>query len=132
MIDNRLWRFGALAACCLLVVLGSAACGNGDETPTPVVVAGGDPERGREALIRYECNTCHRIPGVETENGRTAPALTVWANRAFVAGIMPNTPENVMDFIQDPQRYRPGTAMPDLGVTDDDARDIAAYLFTLR
>jgi cytochrome c len=132
MNDTRPRKPGALLACCLLIVLGVAACGDGDETLAPVVVAGGDPERGREAIVRYECNTCHRIPGVEADNGRTAPALTVWANRAFVAGIMPNTPENVMDFIQDPQRYRPGTAMPDLGVTDDDARDIAAYLFTLR
>jgi cytochrome c len=124
-------RRASVLAGTLLTLALLVACGDGSNQATPAAIPGGDPERGRQALIAYECNTCHRIPGLQTTDGRSAPALTVWPNRAFVAG-MPNTPDNVIAFIQDPQRYRPGTEMPDVGVTDEDARDIAAYLFSLR
>lgn len=97
----------------------------------PEEVPGGDPEAGKELIIAYDCGACHNIPGVEGADGRTAPGLHVWPNRAFVAGRLDNNPENVIRFIKDPQEVRPGIDMPDLGLTEEEARHITAYLFTL-
>jgi cytochrome c1 len=52
--------------------------------------------------------------------------------RVYLAGRVPNTPADMMRWIQHPQELERGTAMPDMNVTDSDARDIAAYLYTLR
>ena len=94
-------------------------------------VAGGDPARGRRAIVRYGCGSCHVIPGVPAAEGRVGPPLTDVADRAFVAGRVPNEPAALVRWIRDPQAVDSMTAMPDLGVTEPDARDIAAYLYTL-
>jgi cytochrome c len=99
----------------------------------PAAVPGGDAEHGRQAIQRrYGCGACHVIPGVPGAVGKVGPPLLWWADRSMIAGRIPNTPENLVRWIQDPQAIEPGTAMPALGVTEADARDIAAYLFTLR
>ena len=94
-------------------------------------VAGGDAERGRAAIVRYGCGGCHTIPGVPGARARVGPPLTDFADRQYVAGKLANQPEHVMRWIRDPQAVSPGTAMPDLNVTEPAARDIAAYLYTL-
>ena len=94
-------------------------------------VAGGDPSRGERSIVAYGCGSCHVIPGVPQAEGRVGPPLTDLANRAFIAGQLPNEPDALVRWIRQPQEIRPGSAMPDLGVTDGDARDIAAYLYTL-
>jgi cytochrome c len=106
-----------------------AAC-QGDE-PNAVEVEGGDPERGAELVQSYGCVSCHYIPGVEGPHGTNAPGLQLWQNRTFVAGAAPNRPENVIAFLMDPQSIQPGSAMPDLGISEEEARHITAYLFTL-
>lgn len=98
-------------------------------TPT---VPGGEPERGQRALRAYGCGACHMVPGVPGADGLVGPPLIKWAHRSYIAGQLPNTPANLVRWIRDPQAVEPGTAMPDLGVTEDDARDIAAYLYTLK
>ncbi len=60
------------------------------------------------------------------------PPLNQFALRAYIAGQLPNQPDNLMRWLQDPQQVEPGTAMPDLGVSPAVARDMAAYLYTLR
>ncbi len=102
-----------------------------DAGTTPLLVAG-DPERGWQALQTYGCHACHTIPGVPGANTHVGPPLTAWAERGYIAGMLPNTPENLFSFVQYPQAFRPGGAMPDLGVTPEDARNISAYLYTLR
>lgn len=95
-------------------------------------VPGADVERGRAALRAYGCGSCHTIPGVAGANGRVAPTLVGFAGREnFAGGLVTNTPEKLIRWIENPQVVKPGTAMPNIGVTEADARDIAAYLYTL-
>lgn len=114
------------------VVLTAASCGRGRADREAVVRSGGDPDRGRAAILKYGCTSCHSIPGVRQADSWVGPPLDSYARRSYVAGTLPNTPENLMLFILDPAAVRPGTAMPDVGLTTEEARDITAYLYTLR
>jgi cytochrome c1 len=93
---------------------------------------GGDPERGAFLIQRYGCGGCHRIPGVVGAGGKAAPSLEHLAQEAYISGNLPNTPENVMRWIQSPHSILPRTKMPELGVGDREARDITTYLWSLR
>jgi cytochrome c len=113
-----------------LIVL--AGCREG-RVPAPGTWSpAGDPDRGKIAIRAYGCHTCHTIPGVRGANAVVGPSLEKIAIRTYIAGHLPNTPENLIRWIQHPGQLRRPTAMPDIGVSDDDARDIAAYLYTLR
>ena len=114
-----------------ILVLLLSACGTESEAPV-VVVSGGDPVRGQGALLGYGCESCHTIPGVDSTRATVGPPLTQFARRRFVAGELENTPENVIRWIMNPQSIDPGNAMPNLSVNEGTARDIAAYLYTLR
>jgi cytochrome c2 len=92
----------------------------------------GDPNAGREKIRSYGCHSCHTIPGVAGAHALVGPPLIHWSRRVYIAGELPNTPENLEKWIQHPPQIEPGTAMPDMGVTEQDSRDIAAYLYTLR
>ena len=92
---------------------------------------GGDPRAGVAAISRYGCGSCHMIPGIPGADALVGPPLIKWKQRGFIAGRLPNTPENLVHWIVMPQSIDPGNAMPNLGVTDGEARDIAAYLYTL-
>jgi cytochrome c2 len=107
-----------------------AGCGGSKAAATGV--PGGDPGRGQHAIQRYGCGACHTIPGVAGARGAVGPPLAGLGSRAIIAGRVGNTPEHLVRWIEFPQAIEPGTAMPDLGVTEADARDIAAYLYTLR
>ncbi len=96
------------------------------------VTNGGDPQAGKDAIRNYGCNTCHTIPGVRDAVGVVGPSLSHWANRNLIAGKLPNTPENLMLWIQQPHKTDPHTAMPDMNVTEADARNISAYLYSLK
>lgn len=89
-------------------------------------------KRGRIALQQYACVACHRIPGITGHEARVGPPLAGVASRTIVGGVLPNSPDNLVRWIREPQKVSPRTAMPDLGVTERDARDMAAYLSTLR
>jgi mono/diheme cytochrome c family protein len=91
-----------------------------------------DPRRGRVALLQYACATCHEIPGVVGASAPVGPPLAGMGVRGFIAGVVPNTAENMIRWLRGPQQLHPQSAMPDLGVSEADARDIAAYLYTLR
>lgn len=110
---------------CAGVLLG--ACARPDrDTPT---VAGGDARRGRAAVIAHECGACHRIPGIPGARGTVGPPLGGLRDRLYVAGQLPNVPERVVAWIVDAPAHDPGTAMPDLAVSEAEARDIAAFLY---
>jgi cytochrome c oxidase assembly factor CtaG/cytochrome c2 len=100
-------------------------------TPTANAMTGGVAARGPDAIRRYGCATCHTIPGVVGAIGSVGPPLTQVARRSYVAGA-PNAPDHLVRWLEHPRRVRPGTPMPEMGVTERDARDIAAYLYTLR
>ncbi|MFC0531705.1 c-type cytochrome [Phytohabitans kaempferiae] len=123
---HRLWL--ALAAAGALAAPGACAS---VPPPPPAEVTSGDPVRGAELIGRYGCGTCHEVPGVRGADGMVGPPLTRFGSRSYIAGHLVNTGPNLWRWITDPQGVDPGTAMPDVGVTDADARDIVAYLMSL-
>lgn len=96
------------------------------------VVPGGDAERGAEVIRARECGTCHRIPGIRNADGLAAPPLDWMARRTYIAGRAPNNPETMVQWVRAPETIDPATAMPNLGLSAQQSRDVAAYLFTLR
>jgi cytochrome c2 len=84
---------------------------------------------GKAAIEKYGCNACHVIPGIEGPRGMAGPSLEHLKNRSVLAGKLPNNPETLAKWVQNPQAMDPQNAMPNVGVTPDDARAIAAYLY---
>jgi len=122
------------AVAALVSVLSLAGCTSETrraEAREAAYLTGGDPERGRAIVRTYGCASCHTMPGVPGADALVGPPLTGFAERAYVAGVLPNTPANVVRWIRHPRQVDSLTAMPDMGVGDRDARDIAAYLYTL-
>ena len=95
-------------------------------------VAGGDAGRGKATIDNLGCGACHMIPGIDDARGTVGPPLIYFGRRVFIAGEVPNTTAFLIQWIRAPQSIEPKTAMPNLGVTESQARDIAAYLYTLR
>ncbi len=91
-------------------------------------VAAPDAHRGKHALEQYACATCHEIPGVTGATVPVGPSLRNLARRSYIAGVLPNTSDNLVRWLREPQRVKPGSAMPDLGVSERDARDMALFL----
>lgn len=98
----------------------------------PLPAAGGDPARGKRAIEQYACGTCHRIPGIVGPNAPVGPPLDGIGSRGFIAGLLINEPAQMARWLRAPQSVSPLTAMPDLGVGERDAQDMAAYLATLK
>jgi mono/diheme cytochrome c family protein len=94
--------------------------------------AEGAVQRGRAAIQQYGCSTCHLIPGIRGPDAQVGPPLAGIAGRIYLAGVVLNTPAHMIEWLRHPQEVKPLSAMPDLGVDERDARDIAAYLYTLR
>jgi cytochrome c2 len=94
------------------------------------VEVGGDPSRGEAMFIQYGCGSCHALKNVRTATGMVGPPLDGIALRMIIAGHLANNPQNMEKWIRDPQQVSPGTAMPDLNVGEQDARDITAFLYT--
>ena len=131
--SERRARLGSVARSALLVaaVVLQWACSSGAASDARELT-GGDPERGSEAIARYGCGGCHEIPGVRNASATVGPPLAGIARRTYLAGQVSNTPADMMRWIQHPQQIERGTAMPEMNVTAEDARDITAYLYTLR
>ena len=107
------------------------ACGESGDAGRAEVLAAtrGDPAAGERAIGQYGCGSCHVIPGVRQAKGMVGPPLSDYALRTYIAGNVYNTPNNLAAWIRRPDSVEPGTVMPTLGVTDQEARDIAAYLY---
>lgn len=103
-----------------------AACG--PTRPAPGIE--GDPERGKTALMQYACHSCHVVPGIAGSKVYVGRPLDDLAGRRYIAGKVPNTQANLVRWIIDPQAMDPGNAMPAMGVSERDARDISAYLLS--
>lgn len=134
-------RFEPMAAvaptrcsCAIAVVLlsmGLAACDEPD-TPQRLHEIDGDPQTGAALIRDYGCPACHTIPGIPAADGIVGPPLEGFARRVYIAGEVPNTPDNLVHWIMDPPEMVPSTAMPDMNIPENQARHIAAYLYTLR
>lgn len=94
--------------------------------------AGGNPLRGEQIIVQYKCGSCHTIPGIRNARGVFGPPLNDWAFRNIIAGEFPNDPKTLVSWLKSPTSMKPKTAMPDLGLSEEQARDVAAYLDTLR
>jgi cytochrome c2 len=95
-------------------------------------LAGGDPHAGRQTAIALGCVACHEMPGFRGTKPQVGPSLAAFAQRSFVAGVIENTPDHVTQFLRDPRSIAPRSAMPKLRMTERQARDLAAFLYTLR
>jgi cytochrome c1 len=120
--------FGAALMALAALTTSLAGCGSGPKPPAGVQ---GDPEIGKLALTQYACQSCHKIPGVIGSDVYVGRPLEGLAKRRFIAGNLLNNQDNLMHWIRDPQSVYPDTAMPNLGVSEKDARNISAYLLTL-
>ena len=128
-MNLRLPSIIALAACNTLL-----ACNDIDShraRAAYVTTGGGNAAAGRDAIRKYGCYACHTIDGVAGAHGLVGPPLDGLATREYIAGELPNTAANLMRWIQHPHAVEPHTAMPEMNVSEQDSRDIAAYLYTL-
>ncbi|WP_439621711.1 c-type cytochrome [Gemmata sp.] len=122
----------ALLVTALVAVPACDATRSGERQQYAASITGGDPARGRDAIGRRGCAACHTIPGVPGADANVGPPLTRVGSRVYLAGVLLNTPENMARWLRDPPAVDPRTAMPNVGATDDEVRDISAYLYTLR
>jgi len=122
-----------LLALALVAIAAQGCRGNnpeyGEAYVTPV---GGDPARGHAVIVKFGCGSCHTIPGIRGAHGLVGPPLYWFSRRTYIAGEVPNTPENLVHWVEAPKAIEPETAMPTLGLSEQQARDVAAYLYTLR
>lgn len=124
---NLFLQFGLLLPVILL-----SACSSGKVLRSYTVVNGGNADRGVNVIIRYKCGSCHTIPGIQNADGVFGPPLNEIARRSIIAGEFANEPDILVHWVKAPTTMKPVTAMPDLGLSDQQARDVAAYLETLR
>ncbi len=96
------------------------------------VTTGGDAARGAAAITHYGCGSCHMIPGIGNAHGLAGPSLAGIADRTYIAGVLQNTPDNMVRWLENPPGVDPMTLMPNMGVTPQDAKDMAGYLYGLK
>jgi cytochrome c2 len=116
----------------LALAFGCGKSPSDDAMKKAAAMTGGDPAHGQQVIRGYGCGSCHVIPGVDGAAGKVGPSLAGIGARTYLAGKLPNEPANMIKWIRQPQEVSPGTAMPELGVTEQDGKDIAAYLYTLQ
>lgn len=126
-MPNRVWTILALGAVGLL-----SGCFGGTQYPIARLTSSGSPEQGRAAIQQFRCGKCHMIPGVPNANGVVGPPLNHMASRTFIAGEFPNNPQNLIHWVASPTSMKPKTLMPDLGLTEEQATNVARYLETLQ
>ena len=114
-----------------ITIIPLGGCRGGNTEPAYIVATGGSAYSGKQIIHQYGCGSCHTIPGVRGARGMVGPPLISFGRRTYIAGHVPNSPDNLVRWIMGPQSIDAGTAMPTLGLTEQQARDIAAYLYTL-
>jgi cytochrome c1 len=126
-----------LAGIILIVLIATAAIGfqatseRRDLEQRASWMTGGNPHTGQVLARGKGCGGCHEIPGVKGAHGNVGPPLTKFASRMYVGGVLLNTPEHLHQWLLDPPSIDPKSAMPNVGLKDQEARDLAAYLYTL-
>ncbi len=124
-------RTAATLGCVALLAFVGNSCGS-SQARMASDVTGGDLQRGSAAIFKYGCGSCHTIAGISNAHGLVGPPLTGIAARMYVAGVLPNTPENIVRWIRNPKNVDEKTVMPTLDVSEQDATDIAAYLYSIK
>lgn len=114
-----------------ILLLAGGGCNRARERTTNLSI-NGSAKRGAAMIRQVGCGSCHSIRGISGADGLVGPPLDTVGRRVMIAGLLPNTPDNLVKWLRDPQKIVPGNAMPDMGLSEAQARDIAAYLYTLR
>jgi putative membrane protein len=125
-------RHAALMPALLLLFMVPVLPGCKDRSSEAIASHLGDSSHGAALIRQFGCGSCHLVPGIEGAEGMVGPPLTQVGRRIYIAGVLRNTPDNMVRWLRDPQRVVPGNAMPDMGIDQPAAQDIAAYLYTLR
>jgi len=128
-VPSKFWLVTGLG----LATLVNTSCNRQSQAEQIAQAAtGGSAARGAASIARYGCGSCHIIPGVSGASGLVGPPLSGIGNRVYIGGVLQNTPNNMIRWIENPPAVDEHTVMPNLGVTHQDAIDIAGYLYTLK
>ncbi|WP_246093956.1 MULTISPECIES: c-type cytochrome [Mesorhizobium] len=119
----------ALVAASAAFVAANVARDNHTQAAVAKTMTGGDPERAPEIFRRYGCSGCHTIPGIPGADGQTGAPLTGLSKRVYIAGVLENNSDNLVAWIVSPRSFSPQTAMPATGISQQEAKDLAAYLY---
>lgn len=125
-------RISTAAKAVLLAMAGALPAACADKSDLPRSLAGADPEAGLEVMQRVGCASCHVVPGVRWPQGKAAAPLAGFGDSPMISGRLPNQPDVLVAFLRDAPSLDPQTAMPPMPMTEVEARDVAAYLYTLR
>jgi len=131
-LSRRRIGAGWTAVLSLAALAALSACRREQEKHDAELLTGGRVARAPDLIDHYGCGSCHSIPGVPGATGMVGPPMDHMASRMYIAGRLPNEPAAMVSWLRSPQHFEPATAMPEMGVSEADARDIAAYLYTLR
>ena len=96
---------------------------------TAEALTGGDAGRAPTIFRRYGCSGCHTIPSIPGADGQVGAPLTDYSKRTYIAGVLENRSDNLVAWLVSPRRFSPKTAMPETGISDQEAKDLAAYLY---
>ena len=130
-IESTFRRWAALFFGTVVTTL-LVSCVGGKEARAYRVNTGGTPAQGEKVIAMKHCGSCHTIPGINGARGLVGPPLVYFSRRTYIAGELPNQPENLVRWVMSPASVEPHTAMPNLGLNEQQARDVAAYLYTIQ
>jgi cytochrome c oxidase assembly factor CtaG len=122
----------ARAVAMIVAAVSLTSCVDDRDGKWAAEMTGGSVLRGKEAIRSYGCMSCHSVPGITGATTMVGPPLAGMASRGYIAGVMSNTPTHMIEWLMNPPGIDSKTAMPNMNVTERDARDIAAYLYTLK
>ncbi|EJC84040.1 cytochrome c2 [Rhizobium leguminosarum bv. trifolii WSM2297] len=130
---NSLRPFVVVGACALSLTAALALTdfyrGRSERQASAIAMTKGNPSRAAVIFRRYGCSGCHTIPGIEGADGKVGGDLSGLRERVYIAGVLNNSADNLVGWIVAPQAYSPKTAMPATGISEKEARDLAAYLY---
>ena len=136
-IQFRLRWLGVFAALVALAVAAATAVGVGATWVSKQrtmriarAISGGDPDRAPELIRRYGCGGCHTITGIPGADGQVGPPLSDLIHRLYIGGVAVNSADQLTQWIVSPQQFSPYSAMPTTGTSEEEARDITAYLYS--
>jgi cytochrome c2 len=131
VLDRQRWIYAAGAAVVAGAVAVAAAwtLAGSKDAEVALALTGGDVERAPALLRRYGCGGCHEIPGIPGADGKVGPPLGQFRERVFIGGTLPNNADNLVKWIVRPTTFHPASAMPETGISESEARDVAAYLY---
>jgi cytochrome c2 len=129
--SRPIWLGTAILVACVASAVGGGLAWSTQQQAERVARAmtGGDPAHAPDIMRRYGCGGCHTIPGLAGADGQVGPPLTGLVHRVYIGGVANNSPDNLIAWIVSPQTFASRTAMPATGITEAEARDVAAYLY---